>query len=561
MQPLARRRLVHAALGIALLGALLWIYRDLSDAALTNWDDDRFLTYNPLFQAGGWAYIRAAFTQLQFEAYQPLHLISYLPDHLLWPDWPPGFHLLDLGLFAADLALVWRLVRRHASDRAALAAIAVFALHPLCVEPVAWVTDRKDLLMVLWFVLALGREDGRTGTRPDGGALALYVCALLTKSSSVCFPIVLFAWLVWVQGRPVREALGRSAGYAAAAVAVSVLVFAIWQDHGMIAHDAIARRPIDVAATLAIYVAHVFWPVDLAAVYPNEPAHPAAAVVLCVAAAGALAVGWRWLPARARYAAVAAGGALLPVSNLVPMSLRFADRYLFLVLAVLVLPVAAALDALLARAQRSGRYASLAALLAVIAVCGAEAALAARLAPSWHSSRTLWAHAVDAQPGALLARLKYAETLGDERQWSAARAQLWAARRLAPHSLRPPQHLFQLDAAQAELAGALPAGTTARWIDASERALDDRAAYDQLAAEVDRSACRSCGEALVVLGLTAWPRSDAELLAAARQALDQLAPDRARLYLGQVRDRTAPELAALQDRVRRPPAPASSGAP
>lgn len=561
MRQLARRRLVHAALGIALLGAVLWIYRDLADAALTNWDDDRFLTYNPLFQAGGWTYIRAAFTQLQFEAYQPLHLISYLPDRILWPDWPPGFHLLDLGLFAADLALVWRLVRRHVSDRAAFAAIAMFALHPLCVEPVAWVTDRKDLLMVLWFALALGREDGRTGARPDGGALALFACALLTKSSSVCFPIVLLAWLVWVQGRPLREALWRSAGHAAAAVAVSVLVFAIWQDHGMIAHDAIAHRPIDVAATLAIYVAHVFWPVDLAATYPGEPPHPVAAVVLCAAAVVALAAGWRWLPARARYAVIAGGGALLPVSNLVPMSLRFADRYLFLVLAVLVLPVAAALDALLARAQPYGRRASVAIALAVIAACGAEEVLAARLAPTWHSSRTLWAHAVDAQPEALLARLKYAETLGDDRQWSAAKAQLWAARRLYPHSLRPPQHLFQLDAAQAELAGALPAGTAARWIDASERALDDRAAYDQLAAEVDRSACRSCGDALVVLGLTAWPRSDAELLAAARQALDAGAPERARLYLGQVRDRTAHEFAALQERARRPPATPSSGAP
>jgi protein O-mannosyl-transferase len=561
VQQLARRRLVHAALGIALLGAVVWIYRALAGAALTNWDDDRFLTYNPLFQAGGWTYIRAAFTQLQFEAYQPLHLISYLPDHYLWPDWPPGFHLLNLGLFATDLVLIWRLVRRHASDRAAFAAIAVLALHPLCVEPVAWVTDRKDLLMVLWFVLALGREDGRTGARPHGGGLVLHVCALLTKSSSVCFPIVLFAWLVWVQGRPVREAICRSAGYAAAALAVSVLVFAVWQDHGMIAHDAIASRPIDVAATLAIYVAHAFWPVDLGPAYPNDPPHPVAAAVLCAAAALALAAGWRWLPARARYAVVAGGGALLPVSNLVPMSLRFADRYLFVVLAVLVLPAASALDALIARAQPHGRRAAAAIALAVIAICGLEARITARVAPSWRSSRALWAHAVDAQPGAFLARLKYAETLGDERQWPAAKAQLWAARQLHPHSLLPPQHLFQLDAEQAELAGALPTGTAARWLDASERALGDRGAHEQLAVEVDRSACRTCSEALVVLGLTAWPRPDAELLAAARQALDQGAPDRARLYLGQVRDRTAPDFAPLEQRARRPPAAATSGEP
>jgi hypothetical protein len=533
------------------VAGIAWIYHSLTTAELTNWDDDRFITYNPLFEAGGWTYVRSTFTQVQFEAYQPLHLLSYLPDRMLWPNWPPGFHLLNLALFVTDLALLWRLARRHSSDLAAFAAIAIVALHPLCVEPVAWVTDRKDLVMLGLFVLALGREDRRTGARPDLGALALYLCALVTKSSSVCFPIVLFAWLRWIRGRSVREACARSAGYAAAALTVSAIVVLVWRDHGMIAHSDAAAPALEVAGTIATYLAHVLWPVDLGPVYPNDAASSTAAVALCLVGAAAIAVGWRWLPARSRFAAVAVCGGLLPVSNLVPMSQRFADRYLLLVLAVLVVPIASLIDAAIARARRARRGGRAAcAALAAIGLClaAAEARASAQLVPSWHSSRTLWAHAVAAQPRAFLARLKYSETLQDARQWSEAIAQLRAAKQLRPHSLLPSARLFQLDAERAELNGILAAGTAARWLTAMDRATTDRAAYQALADEVDRTPCRTCSNALILVGLGAWPRPDAELLALARSALDHSAWQRARLYLGEVRDRALPELARLTAR-------------
>ena len=93
----ARGRWLRLGLGGALLGAVLWVYRDLFTAELTNWDDDRFITANPLFAAGGWPYVRAAFTEIQWEAYHPLHVLSYLPDRYLWPAWPTGFHLVNLG--------------------------------------------------------------------------------------------------------------------------------------------------------------------------------------------------------------------------------------------------------------------------------------------------------------------------------------------------------------------------------------------------------------------------------------------------------------------------------
>src|SRR5215831_10803693 len=181
---MTRARLGRVALGLVSIAIVVVTYRAALGLGFTDWDDDRFIVANPLFAAGGWTYVRAALTQIQFEAYQPLHLLSYLPDRLLWPDDPTGFHALNLVLFAANLVLLVRLVARHAEAGAAIAAVALFALHPLCVEPVVWITARKDLLMVLFFVAALGFED-RDGTRPSLAGLLCFVAALLTKTASV----------------------------------------------------------------------------------------------------------------------------------------------------------------------------------------------------------------------------------------------------------------------------------------------------------------------------------------------------------------------------------------
>jgi hypothetical protein len=550
------RAWVRLGLGVALLGLIVWVYRDAVTGELTNWDDDRFLSANPLFAAGGWPYVRAAFTQIQWEAYHPLHVLSYLPDRILWPAWPPGFHLANLALFIADLVLLWRLVRRHTSELATLAAVALFALHPLCVEPAAWVADRKEPLVVLFFLLALGRETAHDGPRPRWGALVLFLCALLSKTSSVCFPLVLFAWLRWIQARPLREAVVRSAAYAAVAVAVSAVVVVVWRDHGMIVHRA-ATPVVEVATTLVAYARHILWPVDLGPAYPLAAQYPVASVVVCAVALTGLAVSWRWLPPRARFTVVAVGGALAPVSNLMPLTMRMSDRYVFLALVVLVLPVASALDWIWARTRSRGSRAGawravIIAAVAAVAVLLARAS--AQLAASWQSSHALWAHAIEAQPEAFLAHLKYAEVLEREQQWSEALAQLWAAQQLNPGNPLPSQRLLHLRARRAELAGAVPAGTALRWLVDSDRAITDRAAHDRLAAEIDATGCASCGDAMTLLGLDAWPHSDAELLTDASRAIDRGLGTRARIYLARVRDRRSPAYAEIARRAAEQPA-------
>jgi hypothetical protein len=115
---------------LALFAMLGVAYYPALGAGFTNWDDDRFITNNPLFQGSILGYVGAAFTRVQFQAYHPLHLLSYLPDRLLWPHHATGFHALNLALYATALALGYFLLRKTVAVLPALGAMLLVGLAP-----------------------------------------------------------------------------------------------------------------------------------------------------------------------------------------------------------------------------------------------------------------------------------------------------------------------------------------------------------------------------------------------------------------------------------------------
>lgn len=536
-----------AAVGVG-LGAALLHARALGHQFL-NWDDNRFITGNRLFLTGGWAYVRAALTEVQFDAYHPLHLLAYLPDRWLWPESPLGFHALNLLLFGLDAALLFALCRRlGGSVVAAAAATLLFAAHPLTVEPVAWVSARKDLLAAAFFLGALLVEDGRPleERRAAPGGVALFVGALLSKSSALCLPPILWCWLVWMRGARPRAASWRSAPYALLAIVEAIAVVTIWRGHQMIPLRP-TPAPVDVLATLATYARRLLWPSDLAALYPATMPAPALSAALALAVAVMAAATWRRWSGPARFALVAFLLALLPVANVVPVAFRFADRYAFLALIVLVPPAAVGLDAL-ARAGGARRALTLGAAAAVfLALTFTTIGLGA----SWHDSGALWARATTIQPDAFMARLKFGETLRDRREWGEAAGQYQAAVRLRPESPLGYVGLFYLYAARAESEGRLSPGTAARWLGELGRVIDDHARFDALIGEVSRAACPPCANTLLLLNLRRWPRSDESLGVAARAALDEGLPDVALVFLSQAVDQNAPAWIDLATRARR----------
>jgi hypothetical protein len=543
-----RTAVVRVATLSAVLAALL--HAPALWHGFLNWDDNRFITANPLFAAGGWTYVRAALTQVQFDAYHPLHLLSYLPDRWLWPGSAAGFHALSLALFALDALLLFQLARRHASLAAAAAAVLLFAAHPLTVEPVEWISARKDLLATAFFAGALLIEDARDAESPraSGLGVALFVAALLSKSAALCLPPILWCWLVWMRRAPARAAAWRAAPYALIALVEAIAVLVIWR-----AHQMIPQRPttalIDVPATIATYARRMVWPADLAAIYPAAMPAAVVAAVLAVAGAAIAIARWRRLPGAARFALLAFLFALAPVANLVPVVFRFADRYAFLALAVLVPPAAVGLDALARRGRRARALP-----LVVVAVAAAAVALelgTLRLGAAWGDSRKLWAHTTSAQPDAFLARLKYGETLREQHEWTRASAEYRQSVRLRPDSPLGYVGLFFLYATRAEADGKIAPGTAAGWLRELGAAIDDRRRFASLIQRVPRAACLECADTLLLLDLRRWPRPDDVLLESARAALAEGAPDVALVLLSQARDPSSPAWQTLAAEAQR----------
>ncbi|MFH0900433.1 MAG: hypothetical protein V2A73_07370, partial [Pseudomonadota bacterium] len=352
---------------LVLASVVLTAYWPALRGEFLNWDDNRFITENPLFEAGGWTYVSAALTTIQLEAYQPLHLLSYLPDRYLWPSSPSGFHALNVALFLGSLSLLFTLATRHATSRcAAFAACLLYALHPLLVEPVAWITARKDLLALVLFLASIALEDGAASAASPGHesrwrrlvSPLLAAMAALTKTATICLPLVLAAWLYWLRRLPGRRVLVRVIPHAAVSVVVAPVVMLLWHQNELIRWSRPNPWPVDVASTIATYLGRTIWPTNLAAIYPEQPSFPMASSILLLSAALLLLLFWKRLPCVARFAVAGSVAALLPVANLVPVYFRFADRYALLALTVLVVPFAMLASWLQACWQRRGSTAT-----------------------------------------------------------------------------------------------------------------------------------------------------------------------------------------------------------
>lgn len=532
---------------LAIASLVLVAYLSVLSAGFTNWDDDRFITNNPLFQGPIGAYVVAALTRVQFQAYHPLHLLSYLPDRLLWPHWAPGFHALNLALFVVALGLGYRLLRRTSAVLPALGAMLLVGLSPLAVESVAWVVARKDVLALLLVFATLLVEDRepRTG-RSRVAALLLAVTACLAKTSAVVLPILVFAWWSFARQLPLRESLRRSLPFAAIAALFALPVPLIWRHNQMIPSGRPLPLVLDVLGTLGTYAQRVLAPVDLSPVYPAMARGQVVAALAFAMALLGVAGGWKRLPAGGRFAAVGFVGCLLPVANITPLYFRFADRYALLALGALAWPLAQLLAWPKAR--------KVVVVLAPIAI-GVELWATMQLAPTWRDSSSLWRHATAAQPMAVYGHLKLGETLRKDKRYHEAAMSYLRAAEVEPRSVKGPAGLLRTVGEQAEGEGRLPPGTVDQWEEVVGNPAFDAQKMGVLIDALDRSKCRRCAEAMLWLGIRMYPQSDTALVSFAKRELDRERPDLAMIYVSEVRDPNAPGLAELRNRLneRMPP--------
>lgn len=232
------------------------------------WDDDKFLTLNPLIKAPDGLH-RFWFTT-QPDDYWPVTSTSLWIEWRLWGPNPAGYHATNVALHLAEVLLLWKILRRLEIPGAALGAL-LFAVHPLNVESVAWIAQRKNLMAMLFYELSIlaflrpGRGAGWTGL-----SLISFVLALLSKGSVAPLPLVLLGIILWRRRPTGRDLAVLAPFFAAAAIFAAVNVW--FQTHGtavVIRQASFIQRLLGAAAAVWFYLGKALWPVRLAFVYPQ----------------------------------------------------------------------------------------------------------------------------------------------------------------------------------------------------------------------------------------------------------------------------------------------------
>ena len=266
------------------------------------WDDAIITKADPVREVSGLWQIWFSPSAIEEEVhYWPLVYTTFWLEHKLWGFDPTGYHIVNVLLHLANALLLWHLLRRLAVPGAWMVA-AVFALHPLHVESVAWVIERKDVLSGLFYFAAV-LVYMRFVEMPSRGryacSLALYAAGMLSKSIVVTLPVALLIWHWWKQGRVTSAELLRVVPFFAVGLVIAVGDLSFYQSVEPLSLGySLAERTLIAARALWFYAGKLLWPTNLAVVYPLwdiRVADPLAWGYLIAAVALAVAL-WHFRP-------------------------------------------------------------------------------------------------------------------------------------------------------------------------------------------------------------------------------------------------------------------------
>jgi tetratricopeptide (TPR) repeat protein len=425
----ARGSLSGVWIGVGLAAATFLVYARVWGFGFVNFDDPDYV--NTSGRGVVWA-----FTSVEAANWFPVTRLSHIVDGLLFGMRSGWHHLTNVAWHAAATLLLFAFLYRATGARWRSAFVAfVFALHPLHVESVAWVAERKDVLSgFFWFLTLWGyvRYAERAGRLWYGFTLAAFAVGLMAKPMMVTLPLVLLLLDVWPLG---RRAYVEKAPFFAIAAASAITTLVVQRSAGAVGELAVfplGLRVENALVTYVVYIAKMFWPVRLAVFYPY-PAELAAWQALLAGAAivavsvGAwrgfrshpyLAVGWAWYL-----------GTLLPVIGLVQVGAQArADRYTYVPMTGLAIMLA------WGAAEVAGWRPNFKPVVTALAVVGCAACgpLAWAQIGQWKDSQTLFAHALEVTQGNYLAHHNLGVALADAGRLREAIAQFEEALRIRP---------------------------------------------------------------------------------------------------------------------------------
>ena len=466
----AQRKLV---LSLLLVVVTLALYNPVSRNGFVNFDDDRYVTDNPQVRAGlRWTTISWAFTSLDQANWHPLTWLSHALDCQLFQLNPAGHHYTSVLLHATNALLLFLILQWFTGYTArSMMVAALFAVHPLNVESVAWVAERKNVLCMFFFLLAVAAYGWYvrkpTVARYLSVAL-LFAMALMSKPMAITLPAVLLLLDYWPLGRLVERrepspvaaesnaaaACGQSdCGFAEAAnsrswralciekipllalSAASAIITMMAQRAGGAVRSSAAHDPWlrleNAIVCYVLYIKKAFWPSHLAALYPyphSLPAWQAAACALfLVASTGCVlkyrqhryfVAGWFWYL-----------GTMLPMIGLIQVGNQaMADRYAYLpMIGLFTMVVWAAADCASSR-HLSANYLATAGLAVLLALCAVTHIQLAY----WDDDLILWQHALAVTRNNYVAENNFAYALIKQGRSDEAIAHFRAASALEP---------------------------------------------------------------------------------------------------------------------------------
>ena len=237
------------------------------------WDDNLCIKVDPVRDVSGLQQIWFSPSAIEEEDhYWPLVYTTFWLEHKLWGFAPTGYHIVNVLLHLVNVLLLWHLLRRLAVPGAWVVA-AVFAVHPLHVESVAWIIERKDVLSGLFYLGAMltwMRFVEQPNSRSYVWSLVLYVAGLLSKSIVVTLPAALLIWHWWKQGRVISTDLLRSVPFFAVGLVIVLGDLSFYRSGTTTSFDySLVERTLIAARALWFYAGKLLWPSELAVIYPR----------------------------------------------------------------------------------------------------------------------------------------------------------------------------------------------------------------------------------------------------------------------------------------------------
>ncbi len=447
----ARNRHVALAICGLLVVAVAVVFGQTVGFGFVNYDDNDYV-YDNADLTGGLSLggISWALRSTDAHNWHPLTWISYLLDYELYGLQPWGYHLTNLILHAAAVVVLFLVLRRMTDDLWPSAFVAaVFAVHPLHVESVAWVAERKDVLSGLLFMLTLGTY-AAYARRPFSLlryllVVVLFALGLMAKPMLVTVPLLLLLLDYWPLGRmspkaprgfatPWRLVFEKTPLLALSAVSCVATVIAQADAVKPLQAMSLSSRMSNALVSYAAYVGQFFYPAGLAVFYPPRRSGlptwqvvaasllltgVCAAAVVCRRRCPYAFVGWFWFL-----------GMLVPVIGLVQVGEQsMADRYTYLPEIGLVIALAWGAKALLAAWPRRAWISGAISAAVVAALMGC----AWHQTSYWHDSETLWTHTLECEPDAVVAHVDLGVVLDLKGQTAEAIAHYQRALAIDPH--------------------------------------------------------------------------------------------------------------------------------